>query len=88
MARTLVQKILEAHLADGRLEAGSPIGIRIDQTLTQDITGTMAMMEYEAMGAPPPATELSVNYVDHNMMQLEFENADDHEFLQIGRAHV
>jgi aconitate hydratase len=82
MARTLVQKILEAHLADGRLEAGSPIGIRIDQTLTQDITGTMAMMEYEAMGAPPPATEVSVNYVDHNMMQLGYENADDHEFLR------
>ena len=82
MAKTLVYRILEAHLADGRLEAGTPIGIRIDQTLTQDITGTMAMMEYEAMGAPRPATEVSVNYVDHNMMQLGFENADDHEFLR------
>jgi aconitate hydratase len=82
MAQTLVYRILEAHLADGRLETGTPIGIRIDQTLTQDITGTMAMMEYEAMGAPKPATEVSVNYVDHNMMQLSFENADDHEFLR------
>ena len=82
MAKTLTYKILEAHLVDGELRAGSPIGIRIDQTLTQDITGTMAMMEYEAMGAPKPATDLSVNYVDHNMMQLGFENADDHEFLR------
>ena len=82
MAKTLVTKILEAHLVDGQLVAGTPIGIRIDQTLTQDITGTMAMMEFEAMGAPQPATEVSVNYVDHNMMQLGFENADDHEFLR------
>jgi len=82
MAKTLVTKILEDHLVEGDLVAGEPIGIRIDQTLTQDITGTMAMMEYEAMGAPPPATDLSINYVDHNMMQLGFENADDHEFLR------
>lgn len=82
MAKTLVTKILEDHLVEGELVAGEPIGIRIDQTLTQDITGTMAMMEYEAMGAPPPATDLSINYVDHNMMQLGFENADDHEFLR------
>ena len=82
MAKTLVYKILEDHLVEGDLAAGEPIGIRIDQTLTQDITGTMAMMEYEAMGAPTPATELSVNYVDHNLMQLGFENADDHEFLR------
>jgi len=82
MAKTLIYKILDAHLEDGRLTAGTPIGIHIDQTLTQDITGTMAMMEYEAMGAPEPATDISVNYVDHNMMQLGFENADDHEFLR------
>jgi aconitate hydratase len=82
MAQTLVYKILQAHLVEGELKAGSPIGIRIDQTLTQDITGTMAMMEFEAMGAPTPATDVSVNYVDHNMMQLGFENADDHEFLR------
>jgi aconitate hydratase len=82
MAKTLIYKILDAHLEDGKLAAGSPIGIRINQTLTQDITGTMAMMEYEAMGAPKPATDISVNYVDHNMMQLGFENADDHEFLR------
>jgi aconitate hydratase len=82
MAKTLIYKILEAHLEDGKLAVGTPIGIHIDQTLTQDITGTMAMMEYEAMGAPKPATDISVNYVDHNMMQLGFENADDHEFLR------
>jgi aconitate hydratase len=82
MAKTLTYKILESHLVEGKLEPGADIGIRIDQTLTQDITGTMAMIEYEAMGAPPPATETSVNYVDHNMMQLGFENADDHEFLR------
>jgi aconitate hydratase len=80
--RNLVRKILEDHLVEGRLDPGSEIAIRIDQTLTQDITGTMAMMEYEMMGAPPPATDLSVNYVDHNMMQLGFENADDHAFLR------
>ncbi|HUU10985.1 MAG TPA: aconitase family protein, partial [Phycisphaerae bacterium] len=82
MPQTLVYKILADHLVDGRLVPGEPIGIRIDQTLTQDITGTMAMMEYEIMGAARPATDLSVNYVDHNMMQLSFENADDHEFLR------
>jgi len=82
MSKTLVHKILEAHLVDGELKAGEPIGIHIDQTLTQDITGTLAMMEYEALGAPRPATDVSVNYVDHNLMQLGFENADDHEFLR------
>jgi len=82
MGKTLIYKILGAHLENGKLAAGGPIGIRIDQTLTQDITGTMAMMEYEAMGAPKPATDLAVNYADHNMMQLGFENADDHEFLR------
>jgi len=82
MAQTLTYKILADHLVDGELVPGETIAIRIDQTLTQDITGTMAMMEYEAMGAPPPATETSVNYVDHNMMQLGFENADDHTFLR------
>ena len=82
MPQTLVYKILADHLVDGRLVPGEPIGIRIDQTLTQDITGTMAMMEYEIMGAARPAPALSVNYVDHNMMQLSFENADDHEFLR------
>ena len=82
MAKNLITKILEAHLVEGTLAAGTPIGIRIDQTLTQDITGTMAMMEFEIMGAARPATEVSVNYVDHNMMQLGFENADDHEFLR------
>jgi len=82
MAKTLIYRILAAHLAEGKLKAATPIGIRIDQTLTQDITGTMSMMEYEAMGAPRPATQVSVNYVDHNMMQLSFENADDHEFLR------
>ncbi|MDP6380432.1 MAG: aconitate hydratase, partial [Phycisphaerae bacterium] len=82
MGKNLVHKILEAHLVEGRIEPGREIGIRIDQTLTQDITGTMACMEYEAMGDGPVRTLRSVNYCDHNLMQLGHENADDHEYLR------
>ncbi|MHB8250451.1 aconitate hydratase, partial [Acidithiobacillus sp.] len=78
----VTQKILAAHLVSGTLEAGSPIAIRIDQTLTQDATGTMAYLQFEALGLPRVRTELSVSYVDHNMLQSGFENADDHRFLQ------
>lgn len=78
----LVQKILSAHLVSGRLEAGQEIGIRIDQTLTQDATGTMSYLQFEAIGVPRVKTDLSVSYVDHNMLQTGFENADDHRFLQ------
>ncbi|MDK1031527.1 MAG: aconitate hydratase, partial [Planctomycetia bacterium] len=82
MAKNLIQKLLEAHLVEGQLAPGREIAIRIDQTLLQDITGTMACMEYEAMGDGPVRTGLSVNYCDHNLMQLGHQNADDHEYLR------
>jgi len=82
MGKTLTHKILEAHLLDGRLEVGEEIGIKIDQTLTQDATGTMAYLQFEALGIPRVRTELSVSYVDHNTLQTGFENADDHRYLQ------
>ena len=77
-SQNLTQKILCEHLADGELIAGSPIAIRIDQTLTQDATGTMAYLQFEAMGLERVRTELSVSYVDHNTLQSGYENADDH----------
>jgi len=82
LARNLTYKILEEHLVSGKLEPGNEIGIRIDQTLTQDATGTMAYLQFEAMNIPRVRTKLSVSYVDHNMLQTGFENADDHRFLQ------
>ncbi len=78
----LTQKIIKAHLLKGELKAGSPIEIRIDQTLTQDATGTMAYMQLEAMGVDQVKTDLSVSYVDHNTLQNGFMNADDHAYLQ------
>jgi aconitate hydratase len=82
MAKTVTEKILASHLVEGSLEKGAEIGIRIDQTLTQDATGTMAYLEFEATGIPRVQTELSVCYVDHNLVQSDFRNADDHRFLQ------
>lgn len=82
MKLNLAQKIIQAHLVQGDLTPGSPIALRIDQTLTQDATGTMAYLQFEALGIPRVKTELSVSYVDHNMLQSGFENADDHRFLQ------
>lgn len=82
MGKTVTEKILAAHLVEGRLEKGEEIGIRIDQTLTQDATGTMAYLEFEATGIPRVKTEKSVCYVDHNLVQSDFRNADDHRFLQ------
>ncbi len=82
MGKNLVQKIFEAHKVAGELVPGKEIAIRIDQTLTQDATGTMAYLQFEAMGVPRVRTKLSVSYVDHNMLQTGFENADDHRFLQ------
>jgi aconitate hydratase len=82
LTKNLTYKILEEHLVSGKLEPGTEIGIRIDQTLTQDATGTMAYLQFEAMGIPRVRTKLSVSYVDHNMLQTGFENADDHRFLQ------
>jgi aconitate hydratase len=82
MGKNLVYKILASHLVDGALEPGVEIAVRIDQTLTQDATGTMAYLQFEAMGVPKVKTELSVSYVDHNTLQDGFENADDHRYLQ------
>ena len=81
MGLTLTEKILKAHLVDGEFVKGQEIGIRIDQTLTQDATGTMAYLEYEAMGVPRVRTEKSIAYIDHNTLQSGFENADDHRFI-------
>lgn len=82
MGLTLAQKIIKDHLVFGEIKTGAEIGIRIDQTLTQDATGTMAYLQFEAMGIPRIRTKLSVSYVDHNMLQTGFENADDHRYLQ------
>ncbi|MBR6407129.1 MAG: aconitate hydratase [Clostridia bacterium] len=82
MGKTIAQKIIEAHLLEGEMNVGQEIGLRIDQTLTQDATGTMAYLEFEAMGIPRVKTERSVAYIDHNTLQAGFENADDHRFIQ------
>ena len=82
MGKSLTRKIIEQHLVDGEARASQEIALRIDQTLTQDATGTMAYLQFEAMGIPRVRTKLSVSYVDHNMLQSGFENADDHRFLQ------
>ncbi|MFZ5592360.1 MAG: aconitase family protein, partial [Bacillota bacterium] len=82
MGMNLTQKIIAAHLVEGQMVPGQEIAIKIDQTLTQDATGTMAYLQFEAMGVPRVKTELSVSYVDHNTLQTGFENADDHLFLQ------
>ncbi len=82
MGLTIAQKILSAHLVDGEMKVGQDIGIKIDQTLTQDATGTMAYLEFEAMGVSRVKTERSVAYIDHNTLQTGFENADDHRFIQ------
>ena len=88
MGLTLVEKILKAHLVDGEFKKGTEIGIKIDQTLTQDATGTMAYLEFEAMGIPRVKTERSVAYIDHNTLQSGFENADDHRFIgSIAKKH-
>lgn len=82
MGLTIAQKIIKEHLISGEMTAGSEIALRIDQTLTQDATGTMAYLEFETMGIPRVRTELSVAYIDHNTLQSGFENADDHRFIQ------
>ncbi len=88
MGMTLTEKILSAHLVEGEMVKGSEIGIRIDQTLTQDATGTMAYLEFEAMGVPRVKTERSVAYIDHNTLQSGFENADDHRFIgSVAKKH-
>ena len=88
MGLTLTEKILKAHIVDGVFEKGKEIGIRIDQTLTQDATGTMAYLEFEAIGIPRVKTERSVAYIDHNTLQSGFENADDHRFIgSVAKKH-
>ena len=88
MGLTLTEKILKAHTVDGEFEKGKEIGLKIDQTLTQDATGTMAYLEFEAMGVPRVRTEKSVAYIDHNTLQSGFENADDHRFIgSIAKKH-
>jgi aconitate hydratase len=82
MALNLTEKIIKAHLVSGEMTAKSPISIKMDQTLTQDATGTMAYLQFEALGVPRARTELSVSYVDHNTLQTDFKNPDDHIFLQ------
>ena len=88
MGYTIAQKIIKAHLITGEMKAGEEIGLRIDQTLTQDATGTMAYLQFEAMGTERVKTELSVAYIDHNTLQAGFENADDHRYIQtVTRKH-
>ena len=88
MGLTLAEKILKAHTVDGEFKKGSEIGLKIDQTLTQDATGTMAYLEFEAMGVPRVKTERSVAYIDHNTLQSGFENADDHRFIgSVAKKH-
>jgi aconitate hydratase len=82
MKRNVAQKLIKSHLVRGRMEPGEEIGLKIDQTLTQDATGTLVMLEFEAMGIPRIKTELSAQYVDHNLLQTDFRNADDHLFLR------
>ena len=82
MGMTIAQKIIAAHLVAGDLTVGSEVALKIDQTLTQDATGTMAYLEFETMGIPRVKTELSIAYVDHNTLQCGFENGDDHRYLQ------
>ncbi|MDO9576239.1 MAG: aconitase family protein, partial [bacterium] len=82
MGLNIIQKVIKTHLLEGETKAEEVVGIKIDQTLTQDATGTMAYLEFEAMNIPEIKTELSVSYVDHNTSQMGFENADDHKYLQ------
>ena len=88
MGMTIAEKIIKAHLVEGEMVKGTDIGLRIDQTLTQDATGTMAYLEFEAMGVPRVKTERSVAYIDHNTLQTGFENADDHRFIgSVAKKH-
>jgi len=82
LAKNIAQKIIEAHLVSGKAVAGEPIALKIDQTLTQDATGTMAYLQFEAMGVDRVKTEKSVAYIDHNTLQSGFMNADDHKYIQ------
>jgi aconitate hydratase len=82
MGKNVAEKLIDSHLEKGTMEVGEEIGLEMDQTLTQDATGTMVMLEFEAMGIPRVQTELSAQYVDHNLIQSDFKNPDDHLFLR------
>uniref|UniRef100_UPI000ACF3CE6 aconitase family protein n=1 Tax=Salidesulfovibrio brasiliensis TaxID=221711 RepID=UPI000ACF3CE6 len=82
MGKNITRKIIERHLVSGEMAPGSEIGLTIDQTLTQDATGTMAYLQFEAIGLDRVRTELSVSYVDHNTLQMGFRNPDDHRYLR------
>ena len=82
MGNTIAEKIIKRHLISGQMVTGQEIALKIDQTLTQDATGTMAYLEFETMGIPQVKTEFSIAYVDHNTLQCGFMNADDHQYLQ------
>ena len=82
MRKNVTQKLIDSHLVSGKIVPGEEIGLKIDQTLTQDATGTMVMLELEAMGLKKIQTEISVQYIDHNVVQSDFKNPDDHLFLQ------
>lgn len=86
MKGTIAERIIKEHITEGELKSGKEIGLRIDHTLTQDATGTMVYLEFESMGIPGVKTELSVSYIDHNIIQTDFKNADDHRFLQSSAA--
>src|SRR5574344_1550737 len=88
MGYTIAQKIIKAHLVSGEMTVGNEISLKIDQTLTQDATGTMAYLEFETMGLDRVRTERSVAYIDHNTLQSGFENADDHRYIQsVAKKH-
>ena len=88
MGLSISQKIIREHILSGEMKEGSEISIRIDQTLTQDSTGTMAYLQFEAIGVPRVKTELSLAYIDHNTIQSGFENADDHKYIQtVAKKH-
>ena len=88
MGLTIAQKIIKSHLVSGEMKVGQEIALKIDQTLTQDATGTMAYLEFETMGIPRVRTEKSVAYIDHNTLQSGFENADDHQYIQsVAKKH-
>src|SRR5947208_16274249 len=82
MPASLTHQILEEHLVEGELKPGSPIGLKIDQTLLQDATGTMAFMQFEELDVPRVQVERAVQYIDHNVIQLDYKNPDDHRMLQ------
>ena len=82
MAENLTRQILREHLAEGELKPGSAIALRVDQTLLQDATGTMALMQFEQLGEPRVKVDRAVQYVDHNVVALDFKNPDDHRFLR------